>query len=167
MPKFGLVESVSPVHAEVIAEDLGKFEFKLYPQLWEDPSLACATGIDWQILDWNDGTPAKLPTEPGVYVFIVRGREDIISYHSYLFYIGKAEGGLQSRLKSYLQEEKGEDVDKDRGKIVKLLNYFKSRVSVLYTECKKDEVPQLESALKDNFTPWANTILKLKGRLSS
>ncbi len=108
---------------------------------------------------------ALIPEGPGVYFFTVEGRVDLFESHKFLFYAGKAASGLRSRYGDYLQEREGEEPEADRVKITKFLNYFQDRVYFHYSEFPQDQVGAVESAIKDNLTPPANTILKLKGRL--
>jgi hypothetical protein len=165
---FGTVPDNNPTYGIIIAEGLGKWEFQLYPQLWIDPQLDLVSNITWtkvkferpSVADWQ-----AIPIGPGVYFFTVEGRIDLLESHKYLFYVGKAESGLRRRFKNYLHEQEGEEPEEDRTKITKFLNYFRDRVFFHFAELPKDQVVAIESAIKDNLTPPANTVLKLKGRL--
>lgn len=165
---FGTVPDDKPTYGHILAEDLGLWEFKLYPQLWVDPQLDLVNGITWTKVKFeqlSDGHLQRIPTGPGVYFFTVEGRIDLFDSHKYLFYAGKAEAGLRSRFGDYLQEREGEEPEQDRTKITKFLNYFRDRVYFHFAEFPKEQVAAVESAIKDNLTPPANTVLKLKGRL--
>jgi hypothetical protein len=165
---FGSIPATNPTYGQIIAEDLGSWEFRLYPQLWRDPQLDVVKGIAWHRLKFGNLSEAErlaIPEGPGVYFFTVEGRTDLFSSHVYLFYAGKAASGLRSRYDDYLQEREGEEPEQDRNKITKFLNYFREHVYFHYCESSKDKVAEIESAIKDNLTPPANTILKLKGRL--
>jgi hypothetical protein len=165
---FGTVPDDKPTYGHIWAEDLGLWQFKLYPQLWVDPQLDLVTGIVWtkvKFEELSDGDLLKIPVGPGVYFFTVEGRIDLFDSHKYLFYAGKAEAGLRSRFGDYLQEREGEEPEQDRTKITKFLNYFRDRVYFHFAEFPREQVAAVESAIKDNLTPPANTVLKLKGRL--
>lgn len=165
---FGAVPADHPTYGHILAEDLGLWSFKLYPQLWMDPSLEVVRGVSWTKIKFEK-LPQDLlnciPAGSGVYFFTVEGRTDLFASHQYMFYAGKAASGLRSRFEDYLEEREGEEPVDDRNKITKFLNYFRDRVFFHYSEFPKDKVALVESAIKDNLTPPANTILKLKGRL--
>ncbi|MBV6501086.1 MAG: hypothetical protein CJBNEKGG_03582 [Prosthecobacter sp.] len=166
---FGSVPEDKRTYGHILAEDLGTFSFKLYPQLWVDSQVETLRKIKWERVKFGStsegGDRDKIPSGPGVYIFVVEGRIDLFHHHSYLFYAGKAEKGLRSRYDDYLHEREGEEPEEDRPKITKFLNYFRSWVYFYFAEFSKGEVAAIESAIKDNFTPPANSILKLKGRL--
>jgi len=165
---FGTVPVDNPTYGIILAEGLGKWEFQLYPQLWVDPQLDLVTGIAWKKVKFeklSDRDFQKIPVGPGVYFFTVEGRIDLFDSHKYLFYAGKAEAGLRSRFGDYLQEREGEEPEEDRPRITRFLNYFRGRVYFHFAEFPKEQVAAVESAIKDNLTPPANTVLKLKGRL--
>jgi hypothetical protein len=165
---FGTVPDDKPTYGHILAEDLGQWQFKLYPQLWIDSQLDAIAGVTWTKVKFenlSDRDLQRIPSGPGVYFFTVEGRIDLFECHKYLFYAGKAESGLRSRFGDYLQEREGEEPEQDRPKITKFLNYFRDRVYFHYAEFPKDRVVTIESAIKDNLTPPANTVLKLKGRL--
>jgi hypothetical protein len=165
---FGQVPSGNPTYGHILAEDLGLWSFRLYPQLWRDAQLDMVSGVEWSKVKFDNlitGELAKIPEGPGVYFFTVEGRVDLFDSHKFLFYAGKAASGLRSRFGDYLQEREGEEPEEDRTKITKFLNYFRDRVYFHYSEFPIDQVAKIESAIKDNLTPPANTILKLKGRL--
>ena len=165
---FGAVPIDKPTSGIVLAEVLGRWEFQLYPQLWIDPQLNLLSGVTWTKVKFehlNGADLEKIPTGPGVYFFTVEGRIELFESHKYLFYAGKAESGLRSRFGDYLHEREGEEPEQDRPKITRFLRYFGDRVYFHFAEFPKDQVAAIESAIKDNLTPPANTILKLKGRL--
>jgi hypothetical protein len=165
---FGSVPDSKPTYGQIIAEDLGQWQFKLYPQLWHDPQLELVKGVNWSRLKFgelDEKALLQIPVGSGVYFFTVEGRTDLFSSHIYLFYAGKAASGLRSRYEDYIKEREGEEPEQDRSRITKFLNYFREHVYFHFSEFPKDKVALIESAIKDNLTPPANTILKLKGRL--
>jgi len=165
---FGEVASEKPTYGHILAEDLGSWEFKLYPQLWKDPNLELLSGVTWNKVKFGnlpEPDLAAIPAGPGVYFFTVEGRTELFASHSYLFYAGKAAKGLRSRYEDYLKEREGEEPEQDRTRITKFLNYFRGWLYFHFAEFPKESVAALESAIKDNLTPPGNTILKLKGRL--
>lgn len=165
---FGKVDTASPTCGHILAEQLGRWEFRLYPQLWNDSELSHISGLLWTKIKFgatDQATLNSIPAGAGIYYFTVEGRRDLIDGHQYLFYAGKAESGLRSRYKDYIQERAGEDPEEDRNKVTLFLKYFQGFIFWHYHECAKASAAKLESALKDNFTPPVNTILKIKGRL--
>lgn len=165
---FGTVPATNPTYGQILAEDLAKWQFKLYPQLWHDPQLEMVKGVSWARIKFGERNETDLeliPEGPGVYFFTVEGRTDLFASHVFLFYAGKAASGLRSRYHDYLKEREGEEPEEDRTNITKFLNYFRNYTYFHFSEFPKDRVAMIESAIKDNLTPPANTILKLKGRL--
>jgi len=164
---FGVIPEGHPTYGSVIAKQLGLWEFKLFPQLWKDTALETAKGLAWVKVRFGDDRALvdTVPVDPGVYYFTVEGRTDLFPCHAYIFYVGKAEKGLRSRYEDYIQEREGEEPDMDRENITRFLNYFRGWVHFNYLVMERNAVAAMESALKDNLTPPANTILKLKGRL--
>jgi len=166
--RFGSVPSANPTHGAVLATKLGAWTFSLFPQLWADEQLKLLENVKWAKIKFGNLDKKALdqiPSGPGVYFFTVEGRIDLFQCHQYLFYAGKAERGLRSRFEDYLKERAGEEPETDRVKITEFLTYFFDRVYFNYSEFPKKEVAAIESAIKDNLTPPANTVLKLKGRL--
>jgi hypothetical protein len=164
---FGTVPKSSPTYGVIIGSLLAKWEFQFYPQLWTDPQLEKAKGKIWKRTKFSDSLTSinEIPVEAGVYFFTVEGRIDILPFHAYVFYVGKAEKGLRSRYKNYIKEELGEHPEADREYVTRMLVYFKDWLYFNYLVLPPSEVVPMESALKDNLTPPANVILKLKGRI--
>lgn len=167
--RFGAVSESTPTAGHIMASLLSEWTFKICPQLWRMPEIEEAKGRIWTSIKFDpqnlEHDIATIPTGPGVYQFIVRGRQDILDQHSYIFYIGKAAKGLRARYREYMEECKAASPEEDRETIVRMLNYFMGNLYFTYSEVEKDRCAPIESALKDNFTPPANKILKLKGRL--
>jgi len=167
--RFGVIPEDRPALGAVIARSMATWTFQMYPQLWNDPALNLIDGLTWKTVAFEPEPTAEnleeIPEGPGVYMWIVRGCVDFLAEHTYIFYAGKAESGLRARYRNYVTERKETDVDHDRELIVKMLNYFTDRLCFSFVEAPKDKCSQIESAIKDNITPPANTILKLKGRI--
>lgn len=167
--RFGTVSELTPTNGHIMAKLLSEWTFEIYPQLWATPEIEDAKGHNWTSLKFDPKTLeddiGTIPTGPGVYQFIVQGRQDVLDQHSYIFYIGKAAKGLRARYREYIEECKAASPKEDRENIVRMLNYFMGNLYFTYTEVEKDKCAPIESALKDNFTPPANKILKLKGRI--
>jgi hypothetical protein len=166
---FGAIPTSAPTYGVILADLLAKWEFQLYPQLWTDPQLEKAKGKIWKKTKFSDSITSinEVSVEAGVYFFSVEGRVDIFPFHAYVFYVGKAEKGLRARYKNYIKEELGEDPEEDRKHITRMLRYFNNWLYFNYLELPLSEVVSMESAIKDNLTPPANVILKLKGRIYS
>ena len=162
---FGQVPSSNPTYGHILAGKLGKWEFQLYPQLWYDSQLAVVNSISWTRVKFGHNTLDQVPEGSGVYFFAVEGRVDLIDVHHYLFYAGKAETGLRSRYSDYLEEREGRCPEEDRNKVTEFLAYFQENVYFYFSELPREQTAAVESAIKDNLTPPANTILKIKGRL--
>ncbi len=151
------VPETTPVKAVVFAKRLAKYEFELYPQLWERSGYAqVMRSAKWKHVFFNQANRAKVPKESGIYMFVVAPRHAYLRDHTYIFYVGKAHD-LYHRYGEYLDEKLGEDLEMDRERIVDFLNYFKGHVYFNYATCPVEELVQREDYLVDHIYPWANS----------
>ncbi|MBN2258339.1 MAG: hypothetical protein JW704_11030 [Anaerolineaceae bacterium] len=74
----------------------------LWPCRWQ----LCHVNInlDWQVFDFNNSTINSIPTDPGVYAFVIQPRLANNLDASYLMYIGNTDRPLRKRYQEYLRE---------------------------------------------------------------
>jgi hypothetical protein len=165
MGRYGAVPAGNPILADIKAKREGLYEFKLYPQLWSCPKLAAYyKGRKWQVVPFTSPPPV-LPASSGIYMFVVGPYCGDLKDHSYIVYVGKATN-LRKRYSEYLQEKAGKCAN-PRERVVLVLNEFDGYLHFHYTPVPKNELTEAEALLKDNLTPFCNTQLELKGRLTA
>ena len=151
------IPEVAPVKALISAKRAGKFDFELYPQLWERTGYATIMrAAKWKHVFFDQASHPKIPKLSGIYMFVVAPRHAYLRDHTYIFYVGKADD-LYRRYGEYLEEKLGEDLEHDRERIVDFLNYFKGHIYFNYTTCPAGELIQREDYLVDHIYPWANS----------
>ena len=164
MATYGEVPLGNPVLAQIKAERAGKYQFRLYPQLWKSSELAdYYAGRKWDSYPFSDVVP-DLPHAPGIYMFVVGPYCGRLKDHSYIFYVGRTND-LKRRYREYLEEKLGRKPT-DRKPIVLLLNDFEGFLYFHCTQIPESECKRAEDLLKDNLTPFSNTQLELRGRLT-
>lgn len=164
MPRYGEVQTDNPLLGEIRAEKAGKYEFRLYPQLWGSTELAgYYAGRNWDTVNFTS-PPPPLPTSSGIYMFVVGPYCGGLKDHSYIFYVGKTVN-IKTRYAEYLIEKAGGGSN-PRKAIMLFLNDFDGYIHFHYTLVPRDELEVAEALLKDNLTPVANTQLELIGRLT-
>jgi hypothetical protein len=152
------VPIAQPVKALVGVKRRAKFEFELYPNLWERKGLGRSfKKSKWKYVFFNRENRQNIPKGSGIYMFVVAPRHAYLRDHTYIFYVGQADD-LNRRYGQYLDEQFGEDLDQDRERIVDFLDYFKGHVYFNYVLFPKNELDKAEDYLVDHIYPWANTI---------
>lgn len=98
-------------------------------------------------------------------MFVARsGYFDLVSDHSYIFYIGKATN-LRTRYASYLREQRFR-LPHNRQRVGELLSDFDGWLHFKYVLVPASDLDSAENFLKDNITPPGNTQLAVIGRLT-
>lgn len=131
-----------------------RVNFLLWKEQWDtytDPPI----GLDWQCVKFERDSAIKIPTEKGVYAFVVEPRIAQLPSHGYVMYIGetghKSKRHLRKRFGDYLY-------DKERPKrslIHSMLTRWEDYLYFYYVEVKPSQmdIKQLEQRLLDTFTP--------------
>jgi GIY-YIG catalytic domain len=164
MPSYGEAPLGNPVLAQVKAERAGTYQFRLYPELWKSAELAeYYAGRKWHSYPFSEVVP-DLPHGSGVYMFVVGPYCARLRDHSYIFYVGRTND-LKRRYREYIKEKLGREPT-DRKAVVLLLNDFEGFLYFHFTEIPENECEQAEALLKDKLTPFSNTQLELKGKLT-
>lgn len=162
------IPETTPVRALVGARRAAVFDFELYPHLWERRGYArVMKKVKWASVFFVPENSDRVPSEPGIYMFVVAPRHAYVRDHTYIFYIGQAVD-LNQRYENYLKEELGEELEKDRERIVDFLNHCRGHIYFNYFLCPEPELTTREDYLVDHIYPWANTRHRkdAKGRLA-
>lgn len=92
--------------------------FILSPEQWSDYSNPQV--LDWQVVKFDSANKAAVPSEYGVYSFVVDPEVCGHPATNYMMYIGRARGvSLRKRYGEYLAEK---SADKGRPHVQQLLN---------------------------------------------
>lgn len=164
MASYGEVEKGEPLIAQFMARKLGKYTFELYPDLWATPGIAeYYSGRNWTITRFTDAPEIEIPSQSGIYMFVVAPRCGNLDDHSYIFYVGKTDN-LRRRYREYFEERAGRGPN-PREEVVVFLNHLRDHVFFHFTLVSEDELTRAECLLKDNLTPPANKMKEIIGRL--
>jgi len=165
MPGFGEVPRGDSLIAQIRAERLGEYTFCLYPELWTTPRIVeYYHGRTWTETRFIDPPPIDIPTQSGIYMFVVAPRCANLQDHSYIFYVGQTKN-LKRRYREYLQAQQGKG-SSPREKVVMFLHNFRDYVYFHFTLVPESELNEAESLLNNSLTPPANTRLEIRGRLT-
>lgn len=131
--------------------------FVLSPKNWRNYTLTHR--LTWQSVKFEDANSATVPTEKGVYAFVVRHDNGYFPPHGFIMYIGitgirGSKRTLRARYGEYVREKKRNK----RSHIHFMLNAYEDDIFFFYapvtdTAVKLDE---LEKALNDAIVPPMN-----------
>jgi hypothetical protein len=130
--------------------------FFLYPPFWNEPNNPLPAHVSWQRVKFSKSNHAKIPSEKGIYCFVLRPRVQHFFKTEYLFYIGKTDRTLHIRFKEYLDDQDGKG--KPRVKVFEMLKQYDGYLYFYFTELKTAaEVKRVEDKLINTFLPRVNT----------
>ncbi len=97
--------------------------FVLWPRQWNAYGLSVS--LEWRVLPFVKASERKIPTEPGVYVFLLQPGIASRLEASYPMYVGQTTRSLRERFREYLKEAQR---DLGRPKILTLLKPYQGFV---------------------------------------
>ncbi|MBI3245414.1 MAG: GIY-YIG nuclease family protein [Deltaproteobacteria bacterium] len=166
MSTYGGVPQGNALIAQFHSKQLSSYTFELYPELWATPRIAeYYKSRTWAKTRFVDPPTITIPTQSGIYMFVVAPHCADLHDHSYIFYVGKTDN-LRRRYRQYLREQRGEGQN-PREKVVKFLHHLCDHVYFHFTLVPESELAEAENLLKDNLTPPANERVTIIGRLST
>jgi|GEM_PF-5690518 len=120
MSSYGEAPKGEALKAQFKAKKFGKYEFELYPELWEITEIdEYYDGKEWNKTKFIERPDPSPPSESGIYMFVVAPHCGKLLDHSYIFYVGQAVN-LNVRYSQYLKE-KDCLCDNPREKVVNFL----------------------------------------------
>ncbi len=139
-----------------LKKDVGVYQIKflLWKEQWEsytEPSVK----LNWKCVKFEENSRHLIPSEKGIYAFIVDPEITPFPSHRYLMYIGqaghKSNRNLRRRFSDYLNEKKRVK----RMSINYLLNTWQGYVYFCFTVIDPNEtnIRELERKLLDTFIP--------------
>jgi len=142
--------------------------FFLKPSFWVDPDNIFIHKLKWKRIKFNKQNLTYLPTNKGIYCFVVIPKFKNFFETKYLFYVGKTKRTLKERFKEYLRDQRGKG--KPRPKIFEMLNLYNDSLYFFYTEVNNNStIDEIEEKLLNTFFPHINTdipIVKIKPELN-
>ncbi len=129
-----------------------QYKFSLWPRAWAAYNLP--DPFKWEIYPFQQDQIDNIPSQPGIYSFVIQPGIASHSNCSYLVYIGRTERTLRVRFREYLREQNKRE---GRPKIVRLLNKYQD---YLYFCCsviaETERITEIEEALINAFLPPCN-----------
>lgn len=129
--------------------------FLLLKEQW-DAYTTPKIPLNWKCVKFEENNKKKIPTEKGIYAFVVEPRIDQFPSHGYVMYIG--ETGHES--KRHLRKRFGDylyDAKKPKRKLIhSMLTTWTGYLYFYYVEVdssQMDIIKELERELLDTFTP--------------
>ena len=128
------------------------YTFFLWPQKWSAYSLS--DQFNWETHPFQANQVRNIPSEPGIYSFIIQPGIASHPHSSYLMYIGRTERPLRVRFGEYLREREN---PLGRPKIVRLLNKYQGYIHFCCSVVlQADRIAEIEKALIEAFLPPCN-----------
>ena len=129
-----------------------RWSIPLWPQQWAAYNLP--DSLNWEIYPFQRDQIENIPSQPGVYSFVIQPGIASHPVCSYLMYIGQTERTLQDRFKEYFYEQNNLA---GRPKILDLLNLYEGYLHFCCSTIKKKErITEIEKALINAFLPPCN-----------
>ena len=129
-----------------------RYAFFLVPEKWETYNLS--DPFNWEMHPFQPDQAENIPSEPGIYSFVIQPGIASHPRCSYLMYIGKTKRTLRERFREYFRER---DNPAGRPKIVRLLNKYHGYLHFCCLAiAKKERIGEIEDALINAFLPPCN-----------
>lgn len=137
-----------------ILDNLRSAKFIISPDDFHRADIA--PRMEWRSVRFDQAEQANLPTEPGLYAFVVRVNFPGLPPNGWVLYIGQtghgtSAGTLRSRFGQYLKEKK----KLKRHSVFFMLNAWDGALEFFYTPLpsRKAELVELETELLGAFRP--------------
>jgi DNA sulfur modification protein DndB len=156
MAKSNWMETLSkdPVGAALMGKKLLTVSFTIDSESWVNADMT--PPFQWDSVEFKKANAKDVPTEPGLYAFVLRLPYDGLPPHGWVMYIGESGHGdskhnLRERFKNYHAEQK----KFKRAQTFFMLNAWKDKLLFFYTKLpsRKHELKDLETKLLDAFRP--------------
>ena len=131
-----------------------RVNFLLWREQW-DAYIAPPVSLNWKCVKFEENSAARIPTEKGIYAFVIEPRLPQFPSHGYVTYIGEtghnSNRNLQKRFRDYLNDKKRPK----RHLIHSMLTTWEDYLYFYYVEVDSSQmdIKHLEQKLLDTFTP--------------
>ena len=86
-----------------------RVNFLLWKEQW-DAYIAPPISLNWKCVKFEENSAAQIPTEKGIYAFVIEPRLPQFPSHGYVTYIGEtghnSNRNLRKRFRDYLNDKK-------------------------------------------------------------
>lgn len=125
--------------------------FMLWPRQWT--GYKHASPFDWHVVPFTQTSATGIPTDRGIYAFLIQPKIASDVQASYLVYLGQTDS-LRRRFRQYLQEAKS---DLGRPKLVSLLTLYRGFLYFSYSTIPEpQDLTPVEDALLEALIPPEN-----------
>ena len=129
-----------------------RWSFPLWPRSWRAYNLP--DSFSWEIYPFQRNQVNNIPSQPGIYSFVIQPGIASHFHCSYLMYIGRTERTLRVRFREYLRDQNNPE---GRPKILELLNRYKGFLHFCCSTIEETErITEIEEALISAFLPPCN-----------
>lgn len=142
------------VGAAILEKKLLTATFTIDPKSWVNANIT--PPFHWDYVEFKKASAKYVPSEPGLYAFVLRLPFTGLPPHGWIMYIGESGHGtskhnLQKRFLNYIAEQE----KFKRTSTYFMLNAWKNQLLFFYTELpsRKHELKNLETKLLDAFRP--------------
>ena len=131
-----------------------RVNFLLWKEQW-DAYTAPPIPLNWKCVKFEENSASHIPTEKGIYAFVIEPRLPQFLSHGYVTYIGEtghnSNRNLRKRFRDYLNDKK----KPKRNLIHTMLTAWEDYLYFYYVEVDPSQmdIKQLEQKLLDTFTP--------------
>lgn len=127
--------------------------FILWPKQWQQ--FSWNKPLIWDSVPAKKSEIAKLPTTPGVYVFVITYDLGNIDFNGFIAYIGETKGSTQS-LRSRCEKYFLKSEHNKRPHIGEMMHLWPDNLRLYYTSTSTKEAQQLEGELLKAILPPYN-----------
>lgn len=132
----------------------------LWPKLWKGYLEGSNYQFTWSETQFVASEANSIPTESGIYTFVVKPQLAGHPSCGYLMYIGRTKRTFRKRFREYLSEMQRES---GRPLIVNVLNKYKDNCFFCYATVSDDQdISAIEDALVVALRPPCNVNLPAK-----
>lgn len=126
--------------------------FRLWPRQWAAYNLP--DSFNWEIYPFQHAQIENIPSQPGIYSFVIQPGIASHFHCSYLMYIGKTGRTLRERFREYFRER---NYPESRPKILEMLNRYEGYLHFCCLAIEeKEQITEIEEALISAFLPPCN-----------
>ncbi len=131
-------------------------KFFLHPEFWIDSRNKLPINLIWKKIKFSEFNKGKIPTNKGLYAFVLEPKVENFFETNYLFYIGKTNRTLKVRFSEYIADKKGKG--KPRPKVFQMIKQYGDNLYFYYCEINNSsDVDVCEENLLNTFIPHVNT----------
>lgn len=131
-------------------------KFLLYPNHWEDKANFFPYKLKWRSCKFTKGNRVNVPSDMGVYCFVIVAKVPNFISTRYLMYVGQTKRTLATRYGEYLVDQSGKG--KARHKVEEMLDLYKKHLYFYFAAVNSgNRIDEIEEKLINTFVPPVNS----------